>query len=162
MLCGFKILKNIMLDIYHLFPRKMWLESEQHAPRTKSPTMEFHWPIDLSRIVPASIERLKTTPSRHLPKHLYPSQVDILVSGLSDFVRAKSQMSSNLQGICTRRLWMLSETASSVPFTSQKLEEACEAAGIAFSDCYEKPYKVCEARAAVLGEGLDRSNGFQC
>ena len=63
MLRGFKVLKNITLDVYHLFPRKMWLESEQHAPRTKSPTMESHWPIDLSGIVPASIERLKITRS---------------------------------------------------------------------------------------------------
>ena len=57
---------------------------------------------------------------------------------------------------------MRSHITSLVPFTSQKLEEACEAAGIAFGDCYEKPCKVCEAGAAVLGEGLDGSNGFQC
>jgi hypothetical protein len=120
--------------------------------------------MDLYSILPASIERLKIT--GHHKLGLRPRMTNILVEGLSDFVKSKAYASTNLQGICTHRLYFEDERRLAQPLLAgsdrQKIQEVCEAADVVYSGDNQEECKICVVRLAVLGEGIDWSDDFQC
>lgn len=156
-----KILKDVVIDIRHLFPKEMWLEWRQVRA---SPTERAHWSMDLNSILPASVERLKVT--GHHILGFEPRIMNVLIEGLSDFVKSKAYASTNLQGICTRRLYFEDERRLAQPLLAgsdrQKIQEVCEAADVVYSGDNQEECKICVVRLSVLGESIDWSDDFQC